>query len=55
MRMGNFLRAERIYTVVMAARRQTLGIQHRTVVPTNFEQVESMEDGVDEHGQTRSE
>jgi len=55
MRMGNFLGMGLVATFVMAARRQTLGMQHRTVVPTNLEQVESVKDDGDEDGQLCSE
>jgi len=37
MRMGNFLRVHSIVVIVMAARPERAGIQHLTVVPTNYE------------------
>ena len=37
MRMGNFLSETALCTVVMAARSQPIGMNHLTVVPTNFD------------------
>jgi len=37
MRMGNYLGARPESTVVMSATESDFGVQHPTVVPTNFE------------------
>ena len=37
MSMGNYLSIERLSPSVMAARNQPVGLDHLTVVPTNFE------------------
>ena len=37
MRMSNYLSVWQLYSYVMSASTDSLGIQHLTVVPTNFE------------------
>jgi hypothetical protein len=37
MRMGNYLCAGSVLSNVMSAKRPRLGVNHPTVVPTNFE------------------
>lgn len=37
MSMGNYLRAGLLRVDVMAARKTTMGVNHTTVVPTNFD------------------
>ncbi len=37
MRMGNFLSETALRIVTMAVRRQPIGMNHLTVVPTNFD------------------
>lgn len=37
MRMSNYLPVWQLYSYVMSASTDSLGIQHLTVVPTNFE------------------
>ena len=41
MHMGNYLSVRRICTGTMSASNETFGIQHPTVVPTNFESTET--------------
>lgn len=37
MSMGNYLRGKPVLLIVMAASDQSLGVDHPTIVPTNFE------------------
>ena len=53
MRMGNYLFVWRLHHTVMSASTETLGIQHLTVVPTNFEPAtESSQPAVDDDADT---
>ena len=57
MRMGNFMCPYRIALIVMAARSTRGGIQHLTVVPTNFEpglESDSEEDPSESNSETSS-
>ncbi|MFB6154987.1 MAG: hypothetical protein ABEJ22_03765 [Haloferacaceae archaeon] len=38
--MGNYLCVRRVFSNVMSAKRPRLGVDHPTVVPTNFEPTE---------------
>lgn len=50
MRMGNYIRVPVVVAIVMAAKQQSFGMHHVTVVPSNFQ----APDSDDENGRTQS-
>lgn len=50
MSMGNYLRGKTVGLGVMAASNQSVGVDHPTIVPTNFEPELDADSGADDTG-----